>query len=137
MLLAIGLVISTTMFAQFRLDVEGDAKIKGALDLLNAPEDSSIIIGYEAGRARRILPLNRKAKARFVPGPPNNPNGVQQAMLRISDTNGKVLKEETLRKVGRGQIQIKATHFPTGTYYYSLILDGQLFETKRMILVWK
>lgn len=65
------------------------------------------------------------------------PNGIQRAMLRISNASGKVLKEHHLNKVGQGQIQIKTTHFPVGTYYYSLILDGQLFETKRMILVWK
>lgn len=65
------------------------------------------------------------------------PNGVQKAILRIADTSGKVLKEEILNATNVGQIQIKATHFPAGTYYYSLILDGQLFETKRMILAWK
>jgi len=65
------------------------------------------------------------------------PNGIQRAMLRISDTNGKVLKEHYLNEVGTGQIQIKAAHFPAGTYYYSLVLDGELFETKRMVLAWK
>lgn len=65
------------------------------------------------------------------------PNGVQKALMRITDPNGKILKEEVLNQVGKGQLQIKATHFPSGTYYYSLILDGRLFETKRMMLAWK
>ena len=35
--------------AQIRLDVEGDAKIRGAIDLIKADGDSSIFIGFHAG----------------------------------------------------------------------------------------
>jgi hypothetical protein len=36
--------------------------------------------------------------------------------------------------MGKGQVTIKASSYPADTYYYSLILDGEVIETKRMVL---
>lgn len=62
------------------------------------------------------------------------PANVQQAKLQVTSVDGKVLAIFPIEKVGKGQVIIKAHAYPAGTYYYSLIVDGDILETKRMIL---
>ena len=59
---------------------------------------------------------------------------VQDAKIQITSTTGKVLGTVVINEIGKGQVTIKASTYPTGTYYYSLVLDGQVMETKRMVL---
>lgn len=63
------------------------------------------------------------------------PKNTKNAQLQISDIKGKVLKVEKINGTGHGQINLDAKVMPHGTYTYSLVVDGQLVETKRMILV--
>ena len=50
LLCLLGLFISHSyLFAQFRLNVEGDAKIQGSVELFQEPGDSSLFIGLNAG----------------------------------------------------------------------------------------
>ena len=35
---------------------------------------------------------------------------------------------------GQGILEVDATRMQTGQYFYSLILDGKLFESKQMLL---
>ncbi|MCG8330190.1 MAG: M28 family peptidase [Chitinophagales bacterium] len=60
----------------------------------------------------------------------------QQAFLSISDANGQELARYDI-DLQPGLIQVTYSyynhHFTPGTYYYSLIIDGQLFDTKAMI----
>ncbi|MFK7935084.1 MAG: T9SS type A sorting domain-containing protein [Saprospiraceae bacterium] len=62
------------------------------------------------------------------------PEATQTAQLQINDQNGRVLKVEMLQGNGHGQITLDAKALPQGTYSYSLLVDGQLVETKQMIL---
>jgi hypothetical protein len=61
------------------------------------------------------------------------PKQVQQAQLRISDPNGAILKWVPIVNRGEGEILIKTQEFASGIYYYSLILDQVLFDTKKMV----
>lgn len=63
------------------------------------------------------------------------PKEVQQAHLQIHDVDGKILKVIELYHVGKGQVELETHQMINGNYSYSLILDGQLFETKQMVLV--
>jgi hypothetical protein len=40
----------------------------------------------------------------------------------------------TVNVVGNGNISISAGTLAAGTYYYSLIINNQVFETKKMVL---
>jgi hypothetical protein len=89
-----------------------------------------------------ILPTTAKLKQN-QPNPFNGqttinyflPESTQKAQLQINDINGKILKVETITSTGHGQLNFDAKALPQGTYSYSLLVDGQLVETKQMILV--
>ena len=62
------------------------------------------------------------------------PDHVKEAKLAIHNPEGKNLKTVAISKPGAGEVLVKTNTFPAGIYFYSLVLDGQVFETKRMIL---
>lgn len=59
---------------------------------------------------------------------------VQKAMICIYDMNGAQLKCIPLDIEAHGNITITGNEFKAGMYMYSLIVDGQLIDTKRMVL---
>jgi len=62
------------------------------------------------------------------------PEGVKRAELRITDLTGKVIKSVAIQARGEGQTTFDATTLSSGNYQYSLFLDGQLLDTKQMVL---
>jgi hypothetical protein len=62
------------------------------------------------------------------------PENVRVAFLQVSSVDGKILGKVRINETGTGNVTIKAHTYPAGTYLYSLILDGQVVETKRMVL---
>jgi hypothetical protein len=63
------------------------------------------------------------------------PKWVKNAQIQITDINGHVLKIENHLPIGHGSIKLNAEAIPSGTYAYSLLVDGQLVDTKQMILM--
>ena len=63
------------------------------------------------------------------------PEQVKKASLQITTPDGKLLKEMKINTSGPGQIRIRTHTFPSGTYYYSLLLDGEKFDTKPMVIL--
>lgn len=59
---------------------------------------------------------------------------VTNANLMIYDMNGKELKEINISERGNASVTIKGSEFIAGMYIYALITDGNLIDTKRMIL---
>jgi len=62
------------------------------------------------------------------------PETVGSAQLSVTDVNGYILKTITLAK-GNGQTTVDAETLTSGSYFYSLIIDGQKIDTKQMVLV--
>ena len=62
--------------------------------------------------------------------PPNASN----AFLRVVDINGKLIKSFPINNLGYGQIQLDCTNLATGTYYYSLLVNGKSVDTKTMLI---
>lgn len=62
------------------------------------------------------------------------PEGTQQATLLVTATNGQEIKRIGLPKTGEGQIDLQIGTLPPGTYNYSLVIDGQVVDTKTMII---
>jgi len=58
----------------------------------------------------------------------------QKAMICIYDMNGTQLKCIPLHLTVYGNVTINGNEFKAGMYMYSLIVDGQLIDTKRMVL---
>lgn len=90
-----------------------------------------------------ILPLQQKATlSQNQPNPFHQntvvqffvPENIQDAKIQITALDGQVLGKLNISETGQGQLTIKAGTYPAGIYFYSLVLDGQVFGTKRMVL---
>ncbi|MCW3110028.1 MAG: hypothetical protein JWQ09_4534, partial [Segetibacter sp.] len=64
----------------------------------------------------------------------NVPTGFKSAQLVITDITGKTLKSIPLQKSGQGFVNVDATLLSSGAYNYTLIVDGKMITTKKMIV---
>jgi hypothetical protein len=64
----------------------------------------------------------------------NLPQQFSSAKIMITNSSGKVLKELNILTPGKGMIQTDASTLPSGTYNYTLYVDGKLIASKQMIL---
>ena len=62
------------------------------------------------------------------------PANVNNAYIQVTGLDGKVLGKVAITETGKGQVTIQSKNYPAGTYFYSLVLDEQVMETKRMVL---
>ncbi|MEM0992789.1 MAG: tail fiber domain-containing protein [Bacteroidota bacterium] len=62
------------------------------------------------------------------------PAGVQDARLQIVDATGKLVKNVQLNNDGQGQLILAANLLDAGIYSYTLLLDGIVAMTKKMVL---
>lgn len=63
------------------------------------------------------------------------PERVQRAQLVFTNNLGQVIKMVDIRENGQGRLVVYAEDLSSGMYNYSLIVDGQIVETKRMTKV--
>jgi hypothetical protein len=61
------------------------------------------------------------------------PAHVQRAELHITDAGGQTVKRFTITSRGSGQTDLEVQSLAGGSYFYSLILDGEVFATKKMV----
>lgn len=54
--------------------------------------------------------------------------------IMIFDMNGKLLKTYQVKDQGKGQLIINGKELAAGLYHYSLVVDGQEIDTKKMII---
>jgi hypothetical protein len=77
-----------------------------------------------------------------VPNPFNNsssisyyiPSGSHNAQLMITDASGKTLKTYSITQNGSGKQIISGSELTSGMYQYSLLVDGKLVDSKKMVL---
>jgi len=62
------------------------------------------------------------------------PESVQSAFVYVYDLQGKKVQQVNLTARGRQTVQLNATSLSDGMYLYSLIADGKVVETRRMIV---
>ncbi|MCW3070863.1 MAG: hypothetical protein JWO44_753 [Bacteroidetes bacterium] len=58
----------------------------------------------------------------------------QSASIMIFDLNGKFMLERGINSFGKGAVIVNGNDLNAGMYVYSLIVDGKIIDTKRMIL---
>jgi Secretion system C-terminal sorting domain len=61
------------------------------------------------------------------------PNTYSKAMLNIVDVAGKVIHSEPLTN-SKGTVEMNTTHWTEGIYIYTLVADGKVLKTKKMII---
>lgn len=62
------------------------------------------------------------------------PQNVNSAYIHIFDMQGKLIKTLTINNLGDGFVKINGYQYDPGMYIYTLIVNGQEVDTKRMIL---
>ena len=62
------------------------------------------------------------------------PESTKTAEFQVSDLSGKVLKKININSFGIGKVNLISNDLPQGSYQYSLILDGAIVSTKKMII---
>lgn len=63
------------------------------------------------------------------------PENIKYAQLLFSDNFGRIIKTVDIETSGAGTIKVYASNLSQGTYTYSLIIDGKVVETKKMVCV--
>jgi hypothetical protein len=61
------------------------------------------------------------------------PATVQKAQIHFYDGTGKLINSVDIIERGNGQLNVFANDLSTGVYTYSLVADGQIVSTKRMM----
>lgn len=62
------------------------------------------------------------------------PQDIQKANLLIYNMSGKQIEQFTLSQKGEGSVTLAGSKLEAGMYLYSLIVDGNVIDVKRMIL---
>ena len=63
----------------------------------------------------------------------NIPTEVAEAKLLFYDLNGRIIKELVIEERGESKLTVYGSNLKTGVYTYSLIADGELIATKKMV----
>ena len=61
------------------------------------------------------------------------PQNTGNAQILFYDVNGKQIKAVDITSKGKGQLLVYANDLTSGIYSYTLIVDGKIVDTKRMI----
>ena len=62
------------------------------------------------------------------------PESVQSAFVYVYDLQGKKVQQVNITARGKQTVQLNAADLADGMYLYSLIADGKVVETRRMIV---
>jgi len=63
------------------------------------------------------------------------PDAVQQAQIMFYDVNGQLINTVDVQTRGKGQLNVYGADLSTGIYTYTLVADGKIVATKRMVKV--
>ena len=63
----------------------------------------------------------------------NIPEKCNAAQMLFYDNYGKLMKTVDITKKGRGQMYVFANDLTNGIYSYTLIVDGKVIDTKKMM----
>ena len=74
-------------------------------------------------------PFSQSTEIRF-----RVPQNYSSAQIIITSVDGKSVKSYSINGTGKGSITISANELSAGTYYYSLSVDGNLINTKSLVL---
>jgi len=62
------------------------------------------------------------------------PQNTGSASINITDVNGRVIKTIPVTTQGNGELTLQGEQLTAGVYQYSLIANGKLLDTKKMVL---
>lgn len=98
--------------------------------LATQPQDETPVILNQSPSLQQNQPNPTNGMTRVSYFLPEGKSGE----LIITAIDGKELQRITLSQKGKGQMDLQTRNLPSGTYNYSLVVDGQVIDTKRMVL---
>jgi len=63
----------------------------------------------------------------------NIPNDFSKAQIIFTTTDGKIIKTVEIKEKGKGTLNVFSSDLSSGMYSYSLIVDGKVIDTKKMM----
>jgi hypothetical protein len=63
------------------------------------------------------------------------PEGSANAKIEVKNAEGKVVGNFTISQLGHGNITLASGTLSAGTYYYSLIINNNIVDTKKIVLL--
>jgi hypothetical protein len=61
------------------------------------------------------------------------PESIQKAQIHFYNMNGQLIQTVELTSRGNGRINVFGSDLSSGTYMYTLVADGKIIDTKRMV----
>lgn len=123
-------------------------------ELYDAIEDAGLVLGVQTqgGGAKGAklgvganAPIEENEGAKLYQNTPNPfsaetvieyyvPAGAKSATLYVFNLSGEMLQNYTLKQYGHGTVTVSGGTLAAGMYVYSLVVNGQIVDTKQMIL---
>lgn len=136
-------VLIKGMQEQEKIIEEQNKKIETLTQLVEQSTNNNQKIGSVQTESNvTIVTLSDASLEQNVPNPFNQttvinyyvPQNTGNAFIQITDMNGRTIKTISTAAKGKGQILLQAGTLTAGAYQYSLIVNGKLIDTKKMVL---
>ncbi|CAG0976124.1 MAG: T9SS type A sorting domain-containing protein [Bacteroidetes bacterium] len=62
------------------------------------------------------------------------PENTGYAQIIFTDMQGRIIKTVDINQTGHGQLKVYAAHLSQGIYQYSIVVDGKIIDTKKMLV---
>jgi len=108
------------------------ARIEQMLSISNGQQNSSsaaVTVSTARLEQNAPNPFNQNTVIKYY-----LPQSTGNAIINITDMNGRLIKTIPVTAKGNGQLTLEGGQLTTGIYQYSLISNGKLVDTKKMVL---
>ena len=108
------------------------ARIEQMLSISNGQQNSSsaaVTVSTARLEQNAPNPFNQNTVIKYY-----LPQNTGNAIINITDMNGRIIKTIPVTAKGNGQLTLEGGQLTTGIYQYSLIANGKLVDTKKMVL---
>jgi hypothetical protein len=101
----------------------------GGESIKNSPINTGILEDAPLLEQNEPNPFNQTTVIRYY-----IPESVQRSNIVVKNMEGKIVGDFNITEKGHGSIQVNSGLLSAGSFYYSLIIDGSVIDTKKMIL---
>ncbi len=124
------------------LKIKNDTKDERIENLQQQINELKELMKGNAVMEKQSVTLSSSLLQQNVPNPPlgnstsisyNVPQGTSKAQMLVTDMSGKTVRQVMLG-TGKGILKVNTQNFTPGIYNYTLIADGKMLETKKILV---
>jgi hypothetical protein len=101
----------------------------GGESIKNSPINTGMLEDAPLLEQNEPNPFNQTTVIRYY-----IPESAQRSNIVVKNMEGKIVGDFNITEKGHGSIQVNSGLLSSGSFYYSLIVDGSVIDTKKMIL---